>query len=87
MNVFWIGVLAYLSVGLLINALWIYTHFWSEGIDFTIDDMGPVLPILLSWPLILVIASIEAVAEYFRNKGGVLIPGSKSAKVERALRQ
>lgn len=87
MTLFWMCILAYLLVGAALGALRIYMGFYREGYDFTTSDLAPVVAVLFAWPLLIVIGVADIIHEFFAKRDGVIIPGSKSVKVEKALRK
>lgn len=78
--------LIYLALGLMIVARGIYLR-WRMGEDILVEDVGPLLMVWIMWPLVLGMGVVDMVDEKLHERNGVLLRGSKSAKVERALRK
>lgn len=78
--------LIYLALGLMIVARGIYLR-WRMGEDILVEDVGPLLMVWIMWPLVLGMGVVDMVDEKLHERKGVLLRGSKSAKVERVLRK
>ena len=78
--------LIYLALGLMAMARGIYLR-WRTGDDILVEDVGPLLFLWIMWPLAFVMVMVDMVDEKLQERNGVLLRGSKSAKVERALRK
>lgn len=78
--------LIYLALGLMAMVRGIYLR-WRTGDDILVEDVGPLLFLWIMWPLAFVMVMVDMVDEKLHERNGVLLRGSKSAKVERALRK
>jgi len=87
MSILFIWLVSYLVIGVAVTIWEIYTHFYSEGIDFTVDDFKRNWMGVLIWPILLFLRLWDLLGAFFAKRNGVLIPGSKSVKVEKALRK
>lgn len=87
-------IVGYLATGLCLSlALVVFdiVREWREGNDITLGQLGMLvgfgLLMILVWPVWIVLACLEWIRENWRlGKDTVILPGSRSAKVYRALR-
>lgn len=88
----WIA--AYLATGLCLSLAVVVFDIvseWRQGNDITLGQLGMlvgfVLLMILIWPVWIVLACLEWIRENWRlGKHTVILRGSRSAKVYRALR-
>lgn len=89
---FWLA--SYAAVGLclgLVIAIFDTVKTWKKGEDLTLGNFGMMCAFLLLmpvlWPVVVIIGVFEWIRENWRwDRDTVILRGSRSAKVYRALR-
>lgn len=76
--------ISWLPVGLMSALVMVYQG-WSKGEDFTTDHLFVFFQlIMLGWVSVGIGVNIM-ISKWFEKRGGVIIPGSKSAKMMKRL--
>lgn len=89
---FWAG-LAWLAVG-VVATFCIIVYQWRQGTDITVADLAPLALLVILGPIAALMTLWEILLHVWEARVGqkitrdtVIIPGSKSAKVFKVLRQ